>query len=247
MDKQQICLNYKIMESNVLSFFNASGQLTVGSSQPLVSIGSAALSVYTVAPTSPGIIVRSALLQTANPTIWQSANGNVSAFIDPYGNAVFGGNAGINSTLSIYTNANVNQKGITVRGDTGQTADLFELQDNGNNVLSFFNASGQLTVGSSQPLVAGGSATLSVYTNSSNNPGIVIRSSQNQAANPFIVQNYIGGQVLGITDGGKVQINGSFGSPVAMLSVKTNNDNTNAMIIRPGAATQLGRSCSNSR
>ena len=87
----------------------------------------------------------SAVSQTANMVEWKASNGtSIMALVDAYGNAVFGGNNTLGSSLGIQTGGSTTQKGITVRGAASQSADLQQWQNSAGSVIANITAAGGL-------------------------------------------------------------------------------------------------------
>jgi hypothetical protein len=106
--------------------------------------------------------------------------------IDSVGDAIFTGNLAVSKTLSVTQSLAVNKgaavqtgaatsTGLVVKGAGSQTADLVQLQNSSNQVLSGFDANGQLYLGRASGLTgsskfynAAGSGSITLQAN---NPG----------------------------------------------------------------------------
>jgi hypothetical protein len=89
---------------------------------------------------------------------WSGQSTNVLTALSSTGNPIFGVNASGNGLVFISTTSSYGGRlsvgtqgtgtvGVAIRGVSGQTADLFQLQDSNGIVQSKFNSSGQLTLG----------------------------------------------------------------------------------------------------
>jgi hypothetical protein len=234
----------------VLSTFNASGQLIVGSATQITVSGSpATVSIYAASYNSGLVLRGSSQIGTFGPATFRFEDSAQNTLIrtSAYGDIIIGDGATPNrlflgngndlgplASQANFWSRSSTQIPLSLYGAAGQTADMLSLKTNSGSILSAINASGQLTIGSATPIVSTSAAMLSIYNSSSNTPGLIIRNAANQAVDPFILQNSTTGQVFGINDSGKIKIglNAGFGSPLSMLSIQTNNTGATGAIIR---------------
>jgi len=127
-----------------------------------------------------GIVVRGATSQTASLQEWQSSAGTVLAKIastgDIFGRLLFGFTAvNLGASVNVGT-ASTGSKGIVVRGQTGQTANLQEWQDSAGTVLASVDSGGFFTA----PAFSTGSALATLFEE---NSGGRLRLTKATAAN----------------------------------------------------------------
>jgi hypothetical protein len=116
-----------------------------------------------------------------------SAAGNLNVFQQ----VRVGGSSGLGQ-LSV-TSINAANIGAVIRGASGQSANLFEIQSSAGTILSRFSSSGQF-VSDQQTFVGSGAASiansrLNVATGSSSVLGLTIRGASAQTADLFLLQN----------------------------------------------------------
>ena len=186
---------------SVLAGVTASGQIYTGSSVPLTnpSGSTAQLSVQGTASTNPALIVRGSVNTNTGANIqeWQRADGSVQVYVRADGYLVgnFAGSKFLYDSTTLLSTT-TSQIVTSIRGLTGQTADLTQWQNNvSSSVLAGVTASGQIYTGSAGPLTntSGSAAQLSVVTSGSTTPGIIIRASASQTADLMQFQSSIGG------------------------------------------------------
>lgn len=178
------------VSNNILSTFNAAGQLIVGSSQPIVSTSAAMLSIYNSSSNTPGLIIRSASLNNVDVQQWQNAAGTIQAKMTRFGELIAAGgvysgsNPDTNYQSQVVTGT-TSTVGFGIKGNTAQV-DLQRFLNSSNLILSVINASGQFVIGGSVALVNSNaantgqaSAMLTVIQSSSLNPGIIVRGVVN--------------------------------------------------------------------
>jgi hypothetical protein len=159
-----------------LSYVNRAGSL-VASNDPAVPNTNVIVAIAGDAATRP-LVAKGAVSQTANLQEWQNSAGTVlaslaysGAFVAPAGqfnNGVITGYLGealgtgaymtitAASHMQLETRLSTN-RGLVIKGAVTQSADLFQVRDSGNNVLSEFFNDGSLGVNTHR-LIQGSSA-----------------------------------------------------------------------------------------
>lgn len=93
---------------------------------------------YGVSPSTPGLVLRGAVSQTANLTEWQNSAGTAMAYMTNAGGLVTEAVAIFKTTPGV--------KGLTVRAAAAQTANLTEWQTSDGTIISRVNNHGNLII-----------------------------------------------------------------------------------------------------
>lgn len=156
--------------ASLLSLQNDSGSVIANFTAPVnnvprLNLGSsdlsATLGVNLHAAGGVGVVVKGAASQTNDLQQWQNSAGAILGKVDGNGFASFGGGTVLgNSVLSVSTYG-TSQGGVLVRGTSGQSSNLFILQDSAGTTIGGRNANGQIFSGSSAPqtFAVGGATT----------------------------------------------------------------------------------------
>jgi len=227
-----------------------------------------ALTVQTYNTTSKGIVIVGQASQTANLQEWQNNSGTVLAKVaadgqlsvgsgtsnylstyDAYGN-ITSRTAGTNysANISVLTGA-TGYIGMVIRGQSGQTANLQEWQNNSGSVITKVGSSGGIDttvqLSARSALTAGTdnylSASLSVIPLNASVVGQVIRGFASQTANLQEWQNSSGTVLSNITSFGGARLYdlGIKGGPEGIGWVYFGNDNTSTKnVVVRGFASQ---------
>jgi hypothetical protein len=125
------------------------------------------------------LAVQGAASQTANLTEWRDSSGNIHSGILSTGFLFVGGSSSAGGQIGITAEAATN-RGMVIKGASGQTANLQEWQNSGGTVLSrvlsdgsmfsasFTNNNGRALIGEN---TAGGTLRLERATGAQTNPG----------------------------------------------------------------------------
>jgi hypothetical protein len=178
------------------------GYLDWTTSSPLFQTGGTAV---------VGIRIRGAASQSANLQEWQTSAGGTAARVDASGNFEttgigitrgdqrIGTGSYFSAALNVLARATT-EKGIVVRGQASQTANLLELQTSDGTLQTAFSSIGYLQLGAGTN--PGGQ--LGIPLGAAANRGIVIRGAASQTADLQQWQNSSGGTVAKVDSVGDV-------------------------------------------
>jgi hypothetical protein len=219
-------------------------------------LSNAIVSVVPTAASSIPVAIRGAASQSADLQQWQNSSGGTVTRVDSNG-AIASGNTILGQITSIP--ASTATKGLVVRGVSGQSANLFEIQNStpttlvsvGNDGAITHNAfyqnfnnmltSGRMAIGTSS-LPSG--VQLGVYSGGTANKGLVIRGASGQTNNLQEWQASDGGTAARVTSSGSLVTTQGFavlggasisGSIATLL--QTSNAARIALVVQ-GAASQ---------
>lgn len=204
--------------------------------QPLTKLATSASQV--------GLSLQSAASQTANIFEIKNSSGTPIFYSRPDNHLVIAGSTNLNFSnvdptgFSMPNKLFIQPTGTTtnvvgIRGAVSQTGDLLQLQNSAGTVLSNFNASGNLGLGTitSPNKLTINSATTSdsvaqalISTGASTNKGLVVQSVASQTADLLQFQNSAGTNLLSVTATGVVSaINNTSG---LIFNTSTASSNT---------------------
>ncbi len=215
--------------ANYPTFFGSSGSLA-----GMINVVPASTAVIP-------IIVRGAASQSADLLQIQNSSGGTVTRVDSNG-AIASGNTILGQITSIP--ASTATKGLVIRGASGQSANLFEIQNStpttlvsvGNDGAITHNAfyqnfnnmltSGRMAIGTSS-LPSG--VQLGVYSGGTANKGLVVQGIASQSADLQQWQNSSGGTVARVLADGSVSFSSgnaaiSVGGVIRGVNVNTSND-----------------------
>jgi hypothetical protein len=206
----------------ILSRFSSSGQLVtdqqtyIGSGAP--GIANSRLSVTTASASVIGAVIKGASGQTANLLELQDSTSAVKLYANASGDMSFG-SLGLgfvtpyssygNSLLSISTVGAAN-KGLVIRGVSGQTADLLQVQDSaGNNNVSVSPTFGLVgrNAGNLSYAISSGAGLAAFYSQAATNVLMTLRGAASQSGNLQEWQSSGGTVEAMVTSGGFVRAN----------------------------------------
>jgi hypothetical protein len=208
-----------------------------------------------------GLVVIGAASQSANLFEVQTSS-STAVRINQVGNTTFSGNISSNNNAT-FTPASTATVPLTVRGASGQSVDLLQIQNDSSAVLGGFGNTGNLRVRTTIEF----SGALNVAAASSTQIGAVIRGAASQSANIQEWQNSGGTALASISNSGGLSalfmqtefglaqlanqnsggglrlntagtaINAAPGASRALIYVKTGtNANTLKLVVRAGTA-----------
>jgi predicted XRE-type DNA-binding protein len=144
--------------------------------------------------------------QTANIQEWVNG-GVIQSSIGPFGNATFGTTGTVYGRVSVNTGT-TGTIGQVIRGVSGQTAAMLQLQNESGGVTANFTA----PVNNVNRLNLGGtdlSATFGITVHASGGVGQVIRAAASQTADIFEIQNSAGTDLAYVTASGDMWVTGA--------------------------------------
>ena len=212
------------------------GYLDWTTSSPLFQTGGTAV---------VGIRIRGAASQSANLQEWQTSAGGTAARVDASGNFEttgigitrgdqrIGTGSYFSAALNVLARATT-EKGIVVRGQASQTANLLELQTSDGTLQTAFSSIGYLQLGAGTN--PGGQ--LGIPLGAAANRGIVIRGAASQTADLQQWQNSAGGTASSVDAFGNAGFGGTAASSSFGLRVATNANPAVIGIAVVGAASQ---------
>lgn len=118
-----------------------------GVNTPTTADNTASAIIATGGTGNKGLLVQGVASQSANLVEYQNNSGTVLGGIGSAGQIFSGTTAPVSNNQAAIVAGASTRSGLIVRGAASQTADLFQLQDSSANVLSEFNASGYLGIG----------------------------------------------------------------------------------------------------
>ncbi len=151
---------------------------------PTASATGYGLFVNSGAAGSTGITVRGAASQSANLQEWQNSAGTVQALINPFGAAAFG-TSSVLGRVSISTGS-TGTIGQVIRGVSGQTANLMELQDSTGAVIGSFSGSNATFTTNGGVVATSGLRSQAAITTGTNSSTSYV---SNATVGHFIMQN----------------------------------------------------------
>jgi hypothetical protein len=162
------------------------------------------------------------------------------------GQGRFGGNSNLGAQLNVISTSTTNI-GAVVRGASGQSADLLQLQNNsGTGLLNVSNTGSLRTSGA---IAAGTLSSIGQFTvipSSASTVGAVIRGAASQSANYFEIQDSAGSTAVRIASSGQLlapsYTSGAFQvTSAGAMSVGTSSAvTTTQLLVSSTAATNLG-------
>ena len=182
--------------------------------------GGYALSARATSATLIPLMARGAASQTANLTEWQDSTGAVKAFIASTGGLVIGSDTSNFTLISgtsgqgIFRLQNSGSVGLTVKGFSGQTADLQQWQNSAGTAIAKVDSSGNLTA---NYLIS--SAAARFNTGSAATISVVVKGATSQTANLTEWQDSSANVLAQVSSAGSFRSAGSgaFGSVTAGL------------------------------
>jgi hypothetical protein len=190
----------EVLDTGLIKLNQYSGSTAFGSSAAIQSSSvNAKVSIFTVFPATPGLIIKAAASQTANLQEWQNASSVVKSKILADGSLFVGGGSytKIDSTygqvvirdtpllgsLTVGTGA-TSVIGLVIKGVASQTANLQEWQDSAGTVLSRIESGGAVNI--SPTSTPNG---YSLYVIGAGSSGIVTMKSTATSAHAIQLQN----------------------------------------------------------
>jgi hypothetical protein len=182
------------------------GAIGLGQVAPFTPFGGAILGVNTDGAGNKGIVVRGTSGQSANLMEFQNNSSVTNLSVASTGTLIFGTDQTTNGSFLSAINGRIRVGltdagvvGVTIRGASGQTADLLQFQTNGGVVRAKVDQNGFAVFGNSTVL---SNAVLSVNPFGATQVGQVIRGAASQTANLQEWQNSAGGIVARVEPAG---------------------------------------------
>jgi hypothetical protein len=147
----------------------------------------------------------------------------------------FGSTSDNSGTLSVLSTG-ASTVGQVIRGASGQTARLLELQDNSGTALTWVGSAGQIRTSASIRNIAMDSviATLSLQASASGNPVAILRGAVGQTADSLQIQDSNGTTLSAFNSIGFLKI----GTPIGGVIAVNNSVASNRPLVIQGAASQ---------
>lgn len=226
---------WQMSDGSVRSAMSAFGNLLIRTTGGF----GGSLEVGTFSTTTKGIVVRGIVSQTANLTEWQDSAGTVLAAVSASGGITTNGRLFVGgdatAKANIFTSSNT-QIGLAIRGVSGQTANLLELQDSAGAINALVSSTGSirttghLMVGSNSYV----DGILYAGIGSAATKGLIVRGAASQTANLQEWQDSTGTVWSHINAGGFLRVGGDPGGQIGVVATAAAN---RPMVLR-GAVSQ---------
>lgn len=203
------------------------GFISGGTSQA----GTTATSIYATAASNIGAVIRGAASQSANLLELQDSSASTVVAVTPTGTLrsagliTAGSSSDVLGQLSVITTA-TSRIGAVIRGASGQTADLLQIQNSAATILTKIDQNGFTTIGTNTVL---SNALLSIAPYGTTQVGAVIRGTSGQTANLQAWQNSGGTSIATVDASGNIRGN----------SVRTNSDYTSLLEANSGGYVRI--------
>ena len=208
--------------ASVLALQNSAGSITANFTAPVNNVNrlnlggtdlSATFGITVHASGGVGQVIRAAASQSANIQEWQDSAGTILTRISPVGQVVSNSQAFFGSGAASIPNTRLNVAtgsasvvGQVIRGASGQTADLLQIQDNaGTSYLSVNNVGSLLFGTNSGSFLSGANGRVNVQL-SGDNIGVTVRAFASQTADLLQLQTSAGSYAGGFERAGALNI-----------------------------------------